>query len=215
MLAMMAGRPTQLRPSYARAACRGRRSMRCRPRLTVSRCLHARARKATAGRCARCARRPLRGDTGDAAGVAELSSGLLALPCAHVFHARCIRPWLSRDTRCPSCRQSSYDPNHEQQPDAHAAHARTQASTGASTQLALVPRRCLLTMYSTVHINRPPQRQTGRRAKSGAVKRPHAAGGGRRGRPARSARCSPAASAQRRSRTPPIAEAGGQRPSRD
>jgi hypothetical protein len=43
---------------------------------------------------------------GDAACVAELSSGLLALPCAHVFHARCIRPWLSRDTRCPSCRQS-------------------------------------------------------------------------------------------------------------
>ncbi|KAJ1634550.1 hypothetical protein T492DRAFT_578378, partial [Pavlovales sp. CCMP2436] len=26
------------------------------------------------------------------------------MPCAHVFHASCLRPWLDRHHTCPTCR---------------------------------------------------------------------------------------------------------------
>ncbi|KAF7369047.1 RING-type domain-containing protein [Mycena venus] len=36
----------------------------------------------------------------------DLGSGIISLPCAHVFHAACLLPWFSRpgQTTCPTCR---------------------------------------------------------------------------------------------------------------
>ena len=47
--------------------------------------------------CAICLE-PLVGGRGDAHGRTT------ALPCAHTFHAACIRPWLSEHAECPTCR---------------------------------------------------------------------------------------------------------------
>ncbi|KAF7303762.1 RING-type domain-containing protein [Mycena indigotica] len=37
---------------------------------------------------------------------AELPQGIIALPCAHLYHASCLVPWFSRagQTTCPTCR---------------------------------------------------------------------------------------------------------------
>ena len=33
----------------------------------------------------------------------KAGEGVGTLPCAHVFHADCVRPWLRRELRCPLC----------------------------------------------------------------------------------------------------------------
>lgn len=34
----------------------------------------------------------------------EFRGRIVALPCAHVYHAECLLPWFSRNTTCPTCR---------------------------------------------------------------------------------------------------------------
>ncbi|GBG73420.1 hypothetical protein CBR_g16136 [Chara braunii] len=36
--------------------------------------------------------------------VFETGQSLLRLPCRHLFHIECIRPWFQNDSRCPYCR---------------------------------------------------------------------------------------------------------------
>lgn len=31
-------------------------------------------------------------------------SGVVAFPCLHLFHSKCLFPWLARKTTCPTCR---------------------------------------------------------------------------------------------------------------
>ena len=31
----------------------------------------------------------------------------LRLPCGHIFHAKCIRPWMDEERTCPTCRHVS------------------------------------------------------------------------------------------------------------
>ena len=26
------------------------------------------------------------------------------LPCGHIFHSKCIKPWLKKNVQCPNCR---------------------------------------------------------------------------------------------------------------
>jgi hypothetical protein len=33
----------------------------------------------------------------------QLDKDLYALPCAHLFHEKCIRLWLKNHTKCPIC----------------------------------------------------------------------------------------------------------------
>lgn len=30
---------------------------------------------------------------------------IVALPCPHLFHSECLRPWLAKETTCPTCRR--------------------------------------------------------------------------------------------------------------
>jgi hypothetical protein len=34
----------------------------------------------------------------------DLHGHIVALPCAHVYHAKCLCPWFSCNTICPTCR---------------------------------------------------------------------------------------------------------------
>ncbi|GJJ15889.1 hypothetical protein Clacol_010167 [Clathrus columnatus] len=34
----------------------------------------------------------------------EFRGRIVALPCAHVYHAECLLPWFARNTTCPTCR---------------------------------------------------------------------------------------------------------------
>ena len=41
--------------------------------------------------------------------LSSLNDGELQwLPCAHVFHAACIQPWLIRSPECPECKKPVY-----------------------------------------------------------------------------------------------------------
>ena len=40
-------------------------------------------------------------------GKALPPDGVGMLPCNHRFHTECIQPWLARESRCPTCRQSA------------------------------------------------------------------------------------------------------------
>lgn len=34
----------------------------------------------------------------------DADTAVLALPCCHLFHRRCLRPWFETRTTCPNCR---------------------------------------------------------------------------------------------------------------
>lgn len=49
-----------------------------------------------------------KGDKVKADGLVEEDPGLIAqlLPCGHILHNNCLKPWVERANSCPICRRS-------------------------------------------------------------------------------------------------------------
>uniref|UniRef100_A0A7S4CRU0 RING-type domain-containing protein n=1 Tax=Eutreptiella gymnastica TaxID=73025 RepID=A0A7S4CRU0_9EUGL len=72
----------------------------------------------------------------------EFGLGDLAttLPCAHLFHGRCIEPWLARNGTCPLCRMDVRGP--QEDPPAARAQAAPAAQPRPPPPSDAQPRRC-------------------------------------------------------------------------
>ena len=47
-------------------------------------------------------------DLRNGAGMPEEEGAIGMLPCGHCFHSDCVGQWLSREARCPLCRQAAH-----------------------------------------------------------------------------------------------------------
>jgi E3 ubiquitin-protein ligase synoviolin len=75
------------------------------------------------------------GEGGRAAGTQDQRSRPKKLPCGHVLHFACLRSWLERQQRCPTCRRPVLD-EPLNGPGAQNAAARAQANAAGGAGLA-------------------------------------------------------------------------------
>eukprot|EP01017_Pseudomicrothorax_dubius_P019074 TRINITY_DN2100_c0_g1_i2.p2 TRINITY_DN2100_c0_g1~~TRINITY_DN2100_c0_g1_i2.p2 ORF type:complete len:108 (-),score=9.27 TRINITY_DN2100_c0_g1_i2:193-516(-) len=54
------------------------------------------------------------------------------LPCRHMFHSSCIKPWFADNTTCPNCRYDLLD--HFEPPEDNCGDNRLQERRGQSSQ---------------------------------------------------------------------------------
>ena len=44
--------------------------------------------------------------------AARKGDRVIEVPCRHVFHQKCLEPWLKKSTVCPNCRRDVLEQNH-------------------------------------------------------------------------------------------------------
>ena len=76
---------------------------------------------------------------------------LIILPCKHMFHSRCIKPWLTeRQATCPLCKASVFDALHEEDNNA-SEEPNLNSGSQPSDQIGEI----LVTRESSEGVNQP------------------------------------------------------------